>query len=417
MNDAAASSPKIRFPQFSDNWEEKRGGDAFTSRRERGKKGLPIYSVTIDRGMVRRDTLEREFTNGSDEEANLRAERDDIVYNMMRMWQGAAGRAPEHCMVSPAYVVLSPKSATSSHFFEYWFKRARSIYWLWAYSHGLTDDRLRLYFRDFERVPMRLPQLPEQRRIAEFLEAVSCRIDLLRQRRDALIRYKKGAMQQIFARTVRFARADGSTFPDWTPFKLGDVFEWVSTNNLSREMLVDEGGSIQNIHYGDIHGKFAVRFKQDEAKAPFIRRDAKISPFRDEAYCRPGDVIIADASEDYADVGKAIEIVEVRPRSLVSGLHTLIARPKEGMLAVGFAGYIFQTHRLRGQIMRIAQGISVLSVSRSSLSKLTIDVPHFDEQRKISDLLGALDDKIDALSAQVSAMQSFKTGLLQQMFV
>ncbi|MGW8191598.1 hypothetical protein [Sphingomonas hankookensis] len=140
-------TPSLRFPEFKDAWQPKHGDDAFKSRRQRAVEGLPLYSVTMDQGMVRRDSLEREFASNAPDEANLRVFKDDHVYNMMRMWQGAVGRAPEDCMVSPAYVVLQPKPDTVPAFFDHWFKRKRSVYLLWAYSYGLTNDRLRVRTR------------------------------------------------------------------------------------------------------------------------------------------------------------------------------------------------------------------------------------------------------------------------------
>lgn len=410
-------TPTLRFPEFAGAWRPVHGDDAFKSRRQRAKEGLPLYSVTMDQGMVRRDSLDREFASNSPDEANLRVFKDDHVYNMMRMWQGAVGRAPEDCMVSPAYVVLQPKPETVPAFFDHWFKRRRSIYLLWAYSYGLTSDRLRLYARDFGRVPMALPTFNEQRRIADFLGAVDERIKLLQRRRDALARHKTGLMQRLFDQSLRFTSDDGTAFPDWEPRELGSIYDWVGTNSLSRDMLTDVPGVVQNIHYGDIHGKFASRFRQSIAGAPYVKPDALPANLRDEAFCQPGDVVIADASEDYADIGKAIEIVEVAPKTLIAGLHTYIARPKTGQIALGFSGYLFQTFALRRQMMRIAQGISVLGISKPFLEKLKLSLPHPDEQRKIADSLGALDDKIAAVAAQVDHMQTFKKGLLQQMFV
>ncbi|MEH3117243.1 MAG: restriction endonuclease subunit S [Methylorubrum populi] len=410
-------TPSLRFPEFKDAWQPRHGDDAFRSRRQRAIEGLPLYSVTMDQGMVRRDSLEREFASNAPDEANLRVFKDDHVYNMMRMWQGAVGRAPEDCMVSPAYVVLQPKPDTVTAFFDHWFKRKRSVYLLWAYSYGLTSDRLRLYARDFARVPMVLPMAAEQRKIAHFLGLVDERIKLLHRQRVALARYKKGVMQRLFDRSLRFTRDDATAFPDWTACELGSVFDWVATNSLSREMLTYEKGEVQNIHYGDIHGKFSARFRQSAESVPFIKNDALPSNIRKDAFCKPGDVIIVDASEDYADIGKAVEVIEVAPMSLVAGLHTYIARPKAGVLALGFSAYLFQSQALREQIMRIAQGISVLGISRPNLSKLKICLPHLDEQRKVAAFLGAIDDKIAAASAKVAQMETFKKGLLQQMFV
>ena len=67
--------------------------------------------------------------------------------------------------------------------------------------------------------------------------------------------------------------------------------------------------------------------------------------------------------------------------------------------------------------MRIAQGISVLGISKGNLSTLSVLLPHPDEQKKIADFLSALDAKIDAVAGQIAQMEAFKAGLLQQMFV
>jgi type I restriction enzyme S subunit len=140
------TKPTLRFPEFVEPWCEGTAGDAFSNSKAKGEAGLPIWSVTLDRGMVPRDSIERHLESDAADELNLRAQPGDLVYNMMRMWQGAVGQATEECMVSPAYVVLSPKKGISPTFFDYWFKSPRMLSKLRAYSHGLTKDRLRLYF-------------------------------------------------------------------------------------------------------------------------------------------------------------------------------------------------------------------------------------------------------------------------------
>lgn len=207
--------PKLRFPEFEGEWEEQTCGFAFDNRKERGKEGLPLYSVTLDRGLIPRDDLARDISSAASDESNLRVYEGDLVYNTMRMWQGAVGRATTDSMVSPAYVVLSPKQNTSSRFFDQWFERSRSLYDLWAYSHGLTKDRLRLYFDDFCQVPVMLPERKEQERVADLFDAVERRLRLLEQATAAQQEFKRGMMQRIFAQDVRFTRDDGSAFPKW----------------------------------------------------------------------------------------------------------------------------------------------------------------------------------------------------------
>ena len=188
--------PKLRFPEFKEPWKPGHAGDAFENSRAKGAAGLPIYSVTMDRGLVRRDSLDRQMAADAADGQNLRAQRGDVVYNMMRMWQGAVGLAHEECMVSPAYVVLSPKKHTSSEFFDQWFKAKRTLYLLGAYSYGITSDRLRLYADDFVRIPLHMPSRPEQQKIAAFLRSVDSKFAALAAKQVAIRRFKIGLMQR-----------------------------------------------------------------------------------------------------------------------------------------------------------------------------------------------------------------------------
>src|SRR5947199_9322703 len=123
-------------------------GDLFRNRRERGLPGLPVVSVTLNDGLVGRDALDRKTDTNLAPEEHLLIKAGDIAYNMMRMWQGASGLAQHDGIVSPAYVDLAPKNGIDPVFASYWFKSPRIVYLFWAYSYGLTNDRLRLYFKD-----------------------------------------------------------------------------------------------------------------------------------------------------------------------------------------------------------------------------------------------------------------------------
>lgn len=146
-------------------------GDFFGNRQEPGRPGLPVMSVTLNDSLVLRDDLERRTESALRPDQHLLVRKGDIAYNMMRMWQGACGLATADGIVSPAYVVLAPKSGIDSRFAYHWFKSARMIHLFWAYSHGLTEDRLRLYFDAFSEIPASPPSLEKQRQIAAALDA------------------------------------------------------------------------------------------------------------------------------------------------------------------------------------------------------------------------------------------------------
>lgn len=160
MGKSIKRAPKLRFPEFTGNWTQAKAGTYFDSRRETGDAELPIYSVTLNRGLVRRDSLERQIGVDAGAGKNLIARSGDLVYNMMRMWQGAVGLANEDCVISPAYVVLTPTERTNSEFFLHMFDRSRALYLLGAYSYGLTKDRLRLYYKDFAQIKFAAPDKP-----------------------------------------------------------------------------------------------------------------------------------------------------------------------------------------------------------------------------------------------------------------
>lgn len=192
--------PRLRFPEFRNapEWKVEPAGKLFTNRKEGGEEGLPIYSVTVSDGMVPRASFDRDFYDIEDPARNKRARKGDIAYNMMRMWQGAQGVANEDCMVSPAYVVLCPLEGVYSSFFGYLFKLTQSLELLTAYSRGLTKDRLRLYFDDFARMPLCVPEYEEQLRIADCLSSLDTQITAESNQLAALKTHKQGLMQQLF---------------------------------------------------------------------------------------------------------------------------------------------------------------------------------------------------------------------------
>ena len=96
---------------------------------------------------------------------------------------------------------------------------------------------------------------------------------------------------------------------------------------------------VKNIHYGDIHTKFQTLFDITKEQVPFVNENVFIGRISEDNYCKEGDIIFADASENLDDVGKSIEIVNLNNEKLLSGLHTLLARPKKNFFYKGFSGY------------------------------------------------------------------------------
>ncbi|MNJ16471.1 Type I restriction modification DNA specificity domain protein [compost metagenome] len=192
--------PRLRFSEFRDapEWEKVKAGNLFANRTERGDASLPIYSVTMTEGLVKRTSLNRRIDDIAEATGNKKVYRFDISYNMMRMWQGACGIAYEDCMVSPAYVVLSPQSNVHSPFYGYLFKLPHMLQLFTSHSRGLTEDRLRLYYQDFSSIPLPQPDIKEQEQIANCLIALDARIIAESEGMAVLQSHKSGLIQQLF---------------------------------------------------------------------------------------------------------------------------------------------------------------------------------------------------------------------------
>ena len=122
---------------------------------------------------------------------------------------------------------------------------------------------------------------------------------------------------------------------EWEVKKLGEVFSFLKTETLSREALTNETheGTIHYIHYGDIHAKFQNEILDLERdNVPFLKNQFATS--ENLCFLKNGDLIIADASEDYAGVGECVEITNLKEKKLIGGLHTIALRDENNNTAI-----------------------------------------------------------------------------------
>ncbi len=193
---------------------------------------------------------------------------------------------------------------------------------------------------------------------------------------------------------------------EWESKRLGQVMDFKVTNSFSREFLNYEEGTVKNIHYGDIHTKFQTLFEIKNEDVPFINNEINLSRISQENYCKEGDVVFADASEDLNDVGKSIEITNVNNEKLLSGLHTLLARPHANNFYIGFNGYLFKSNSIRTQIQKESQGSKVLSINAGRLSKIELSFPNIKEQERISKFLSLLDKRIQTQNKIIEQLET-----------
>jgi len=211
---------------------------------------------------------------------------------------------------------------------------------------------------------------------------------------------------------LRFPEFSG----EWEEKPYGENYRFLITNSFSRDKLNYDFGEVKNIHYGDIHTKFKTLFDMSIETVPFINDDVDISRIDNDNYCQAGDLVVADASEDYGDIGKTIEIVNLDLKKTLAGLHTFLARPMGNSISIGFMGNLLKSWKVRKQVMTIAQGSKVLGLSKTNLSKIKISLPTKPEQQKIAAFLTAVDNKIELLGKKQALLKEYKKGVMQKIF-
>lgn len=264
------------------------------------------------------------------------------------------------------------------------------------------------------------PTTEEQKAIAEALSDV----DGLIASQEALIEKKRqiktGTLQQLLTGKTRlpgfsegkgFKQTELGEIPeDWDVSTYGELFSFHSTATNSRADLRDEG-AIKYLHYGDIHTRFDAVLDLKDSELPAIPR----SVFKNPSFVQEGDVIMADASEDYEGVGKSIEVRNLGETKLIAGLHTFLMRDHQEAFSNGFRGYLHKITAVKASFDRLATGLKVYGLSKKSVCDVYVPVPPKEEQVEIVTVLDAMSSELNELQNRLTKTKALKQGMMQEL--
>jgi len=363
-------------------------GDFFINRKMPGNKGLPVLSVTMNSGLVHRQSLDRKMKKTLPPESSLLVEPGDIVYNMMRMWQGSVAVCTQKGVVSPAYVVCIPSTGIGSFFALYLFKSLKVLHQLKSYSYGITDDRLRLYFKDFAAIPINVPPLSEQKKIVEILSTWDTAIEQTRRLFEAKKRQKKGFMQQLLWGKKRLAGYKKA----WKEYHLGELFKERKETNGDNLPLLAITGSRGVILSSDIQRKDSSN--DDKSRYKIIL---------------PGDI-----GYNTMRMWQGVSAVSSL-KGIISPAYT-VCIPKQ-TAAVQFMRYFFKFSPVIYLFWRYSQGLvaDTLNLKFHNFALIKVSIPDLDEQQAIADVLQAADNEINQLEKKLQALEKQKRGLMQKL--
>lgn len=194
-----AGVPEIRFPGFTDPWEQRKAQEVFGFRDERNRAELPVLSATQENGMVFRDDSMRVVGHDvSNEVGYKRVAPGDFVIHL-RSFQGGFAHSSIEGIASPAYTVLLIREP-DKHCDLFWkccFSSERFVRSLTTVTYGIRDGRS-INVEEFMNMNLRVPSLPEQRLIGAFFRDIDDLIALHQRELDHLKLQKKALLQQMF---------------------------------------------------------------------------------------------------------------------------------------------------------------------------------------------------------------------------
>jgi len=233
----------------------------------------------------------------------------------------------------------------------------------------------------------------EQQKIAAFLGAVDAKLAALAARQAALVRFKAGLMQKLFSQQLRFTRDDGGAFPDWQEKELRavSIINPKSPKLPERFRYID----LESVNAGTLGAVSEI--------------DATEAPSRAQRVLQRGDILF-QMVRPYQRNNLHFDLIGVYVGS--TGYAQIRAKQNRH--------YLFQvlhTDEFVNRVLERCTGTGYPAINSNDLGKVTVPFPHPDEQQKIANALSTMDTKIQAVADQVAKLQTFKKGLLQQMFV
>ena len=197
---------------------------------------------------------------------------------------------------------------------------------------------------------------------------------------------------------------------EWSICSIGELFGFLRTASNSRADL-DNTGDIAYVHYGDIHTRFNhfIDFTCDDV--PRLSAEIRVTA----TLLSNGDLIVADASEDEAGVGKSVEIRNLGSTRAVSGLHTLLLRPKGQRISEGYRGYLLEQASVKEQLRCLATGLKVFGISKGVLKSVLVSLPPLSEQSAITEALSDMDDLLGMLEALIAKKRAITQAAMQQL--
>ena len=348
---------------------------------------MELLSVTMNDGVMPRSELEGK-DNSSEDKSNYKVVlTGDMVYNSMRMWQGANGISPRDGIVSPAYTVLMPNIPISNGYFAALFKSPNLINEFRKNSQGMTSDTWNLKYPQIETIKVCMPSLSEQERIADMLGTLDRRIAKQAQLVDSLKKYKRGVLSVAFN-------------------EYGSVYSWETTTYHFSELA-----SRRSEKYDPRSGQMMPCVELEHIEQETGRIIGSVPSTQQNSIkvvCKSGDTI-------FGKLRPYLKKYAFIKEDMVCSSEIWSLIPSDRIIPE-YLFYLVQTDEFI-RIANISSGTKMPRAEWSNVEKTLFAVPDKDIQCQVVHLLRRLDLKILDAIDMLEELQTMKKGFLQQLFI
>ena len=373
-------------------------GDIYAERSERGAADMELLSVTMNDGVMQRSEIEGKDNSSEDKSSYKVVRKGDMVYNSMRMWQGANGVSPYDGIVSPAYTVLTAKLPICNDYFAALFKNYKLINEFRKNSQGMTSDTWNLKYPQIETIKVYLPVIEEQEKIASILVTLDKRIAAQAALVEQLKKYKRGLLSR------EFAPAAHNTSNIEYEGKILDYFCLSSGSTPSSTNKSFYSGNIRWVSSGELKPKYLCETNQHISAEAVLSCNLREYP--------ANTLLIAMYGLEAAGVRGTASILNV-PATIS---QACMAIQQTGEIDIE---YLYYWYIYNGQWIgiRIAQGTKQQNLSTETLGNLKINAPASSKQKKVCKLLSQIDNLIEKESQKIDLLYAVKKSFLQQLFI
>lgn len=381
-------SPKIRFKHHAGeefpNWSSKKIGEILEIKHGKDYKNLPLGDIPVlgTGGIITYVSL--------------------FLCNWPCVLIGRKGTINKpQFMDKPFWSVdtlfySKPKKHNSPRFQYYLFQ---TINWL-KYSEATGVPSLSA--STIENIAKSVPCLEEQEKIASFFSTLDQKIELNERKLEVLEKLKKGLMQKIFTREIRFKKEDGVDFPDWKIVSLGSVVKAKGGAGFPLRLQNEETNEVPFFKVSDLN-KFENRMYLSLADKFISFETAKKEKYH---YFNEKGVVLAK-------VGAALMLERKRiaiPPFLID--NNLMALFPNELININFLYFLC----LHINFSSLSQVGAIPSISANKVERLNIELPSMEEQERISSFFVKLDERISLCRDKLETFKVLKKGLMQQMF-